>query len=43
MYIKYFYAEYCNNKTWGLDDDFEGKPVNMSKIKQSFLEINVVE
>lgn len=36
MYIKYFYRKSCNSKTWGLADGFEGKPLNMSRTKQSF-------
>lgn len=36
MYIKYFSVKCCNSKIWGLDDDFEGQPLNLSGLKQSF-------
>lgn len=36
MCMKYFYVECYNSKTWCLEDDFEGKPLNLSRIKLSF-------
>lgn len=41
MYIKQLCVKCCNSKIWVLDYDFEGKPLNLSRIKQRFQKCEV--